>query len=302
MLSIIADVLKNRLTDLPWLERFGGMVSVATKPKFRQGADGVQVNVGNIVAPVAFGVNAENCWEADNWKYFEPDSTKSAVAFFTGNGNWRISKIDGPKEAWVTIAFDIKFLCWMNTARLGVSITAGGETPSDRVAPYVMNKFLGYHSTDGLFGGGMEEEVFKDIEINGIRGIDKNPSMFEPFTFAKDGADKNLFIYPYDYFGLVISGTFKMNIKCLPDFGVDWEAFEGCLAPAGNPGTPSSGTSNWFFNQMQIYNNSLGYYPDNATAKTALEVIYGVGNAVGKEYYISSDSDVQVYGTKMVVV
>ena len=301
MLSVIADVLKNRLTDLPWMERFGGMVSAAHKPLTKPGADGAQVQYGTQVSPVAFGVNAENCWESDRWKYFEPDSSKAAISFFTGNGNWRIKSIEGPKNAWAVIEFDIKFLCWMNTARLGATITAGGENPSDRVTPYVINKFFGAQSVAGLFGGGMEEDVFREIEIKGIRGLDKNPSMFEPFSFARDGVNKNLFIYPYDYFGLSISGTFRFNINCLPEFGVDWEPFAGCLSPIAGDTTPGNGTSNWFFNQMQTYNASLGDYPDNETAKAALEVIYGVGNATGKEYYLSSLSDIGARGTKMKV-
>ena len=40
--------------------------------------------------------------------------------------------------------------------------------------------------------------------------------MFLPFTFATDGDKRGLFIWPYDYFGLQLTGTFVINRNCLP--------------------------------------------------------------------------------------
>lgn len=299
MVSVIAEVLKSSLSDLTWMERFGGIVFPVTKPIFKTLPSGEQAQNGSYTYPAACGVNSENCWEDGTFKYFEPDSSKAAIGFFTDNGGVTLKGLEAPRQELMRFAFDLKFLCWMNTARLGEDITAGGCLPSGRVAPYVIAQLFGAHSAVGLFGGGLEEEVFNQIEVTGIRELVKHSSMFEPFTFAKIGAEKNLFVYPNDYFGLQITGTFAILKNCLPEFGVDWEPFEGCLAPPSGTGTPGNGTSNWFFNQMQIYNNGLGAFPDNETAKAAYEIIYGVGNAVGKEYYISAGSDVQVQGTKM---
>ena len=99
MVSVIADVLKASLTDLQWLERFGGMVVPASKPLFKQGADGVQVVTGHHISPIACDVNMENCWENGKFKHFEPDSTKSAIAFFMDNGGCSLKNIEGPKES-----------------------------------------------------------------------------------------------------------------------------------------------------------------------------------------------------------
>lgn len=35
MVSVIADILKANLTNLSWMERFGGMVVPAVKPNFK---------------------------------------------------------------------------------------------------------------------------------------------------------------------------------------------------------------------------------------------------------------------------
>ena len=46
MVSVIADVLKSKLAALEWIDRFGGLVSNATRPELITGADGAQVVKG----------------------------------------------------------------------------------------------------------------------------------------------------------------------------------------------------------------------------------------------------------------
>jgi hypothetical protein len=228
MISVIADVLKSKLSNLVWIERFGGLVSNAVRPEFIQGADGAQIVKGYQSYPVACNVNAANCWENGKFKHFEPDSSKSAIAFFMDNGGAYVKEVQAPKNASLKFSFDLKFVCWLNTARLGDGITGGGCNPSGRVAPYVVAQFFGEHSAVGLFEGGVEEDMFTNIEVSGIRQLIKNPSMFAPFSFVADGEKRGLFLYPYDYFGLNITGSFIVNKNCLPEFGEDWEADENC--------------------------------------------------------------------------
>jgi len=232
MLAVIADVLKESLSSLEWLERFGGLVSQAVKPDLVQGADGVMVSKGNLIYPVACGVNANNCWESGLFKHLEPDSRKSAIAFFMDNGGVTLKAVEGPKMAHLRFEFDLKLVFWLNVERLGESVTNNECQPSGRISPYVISKLFGSHTAVGLFGGGIEESVFQAIEVTRVRELTKTPSMFEPFTFAKDWV-KNLFIYPYDFFGLSIQGEFIVNRACLEEMGLDWVPTEGCLSPAG---------------------------------------------------------------------
>lgn len=232
MLSTIADVLKSKLDSLEWLERFGGLVFPATRPEFITDADGKQVVVGYQSYPVACSVNMENCWEQNRFRHFEPDASKAAIAFFMDNGGVTLRRAGGSNIS-PTLEFDfsLKLVFWLNTARLGEDITGGGCLPSGRLAPYVIARLFGQHSAAGLFGGEVEEDIFRNIEVRDIRQLPKAPAMFEPFTFARAGVDRNLFIYPYDYFGLSINGVFEINTSCLPEFGQDWEPNVNCLVP-----------------------------------------------------------------------
>lgn len=232
MLTVIADVLKSKLANLEWLERFGGLVSQAVKPDLVQGSDGVMVSKGNLIYPVSCGVNSANCWENGIFRHFEPDSHKSAIAFFMDNGGVSLRSVDGPKMGTLKFEFDLKLLFWLNVTRLGEDVTNNECQPSGRIAPYVIARLFGPHTATGLFGGGIEETAFQGIEVTRVRELTKTPSMFEPFTFAKEWA-RNLFNYPYDYFGLQIQGEFVVNRFCLDDMGLDWIPAEGCLTANG---------------------------------------------------------------------
>ena len=212
MNAIIANVLKQKLSNLDWIERFGGMVTQATKPVFVT-VDGQQVITGYKTYPVSCWVNEADCWNDGVYNDFAPDSRKSAIAFFTDSGGVSLREQGGPGNNELIFSFELRFLCWMNTSRLGSDITAGRCDVSGRVVPYVISQFFGTHSAAAVYGADSPETTaFQRIEVKGVRQLPKSPSIFDPFSFDNRG----LFLFPYDYFGLVISGIFTMNKHCLP--------------------------------------------------------------------------------------
>lgn len=226
MVSVIADILKSQLTDLDWIERFGGLVVPATRAVTTQGADGAMVVTGYQSYPVACDVNVENCWESGKFKHFEPDSSKSAIAYFVDNGGAALQAIEGPKNAYLKCSFDIRFLCWMNLKRLGEQITDSSCYASGRVVPYVIAQFMNAGSNiaftaaqiEAVFGVGyIQASAFQEVQVTGFRQLRREPSMFAPFTFATDGEKRGLFIWPYDYFGIQLTGTYVVNRNCLAD-------------------------------------------------------------------------------------
>lgn len=210
MVSKIADILKARIAELTWIERFGGLCVQAIRSDFKNDGTGNMVKIGDQIYPVACDVNAEKCWEDGKYKYFMPDASLSAVAFFVDNGGVDFVSTEGPKQARLRMKFNLKFLCWVNLAKLGQTDC----NLSGVVAPYVIAK---------LHGPQTGTDVLKAVNVTQIRQLIKLPSMFAPFTFEKDGANKGLFLYPYNYFGLSISGTFDIEKNCLPPLFPDLE-------------------------------------------------------------------------------
>lgn len=218
MTAIIADILKETLSELDWIERFAGMVTPATRPVFVTVEGGQQVVTGYETFPVACDVNEAQCWEGGQYKTLMPDGGKGAVAFFTESSGVSLKDYGGPKHNELTFSFELKFLCWVNTRRLTSELTGGTCNVAGRVAPYVISRFWGQHSAADVYGpSSPEAAAFQRIEVKSIRQLPKTPDMFSPFTFASPGDRRGLFLYPYDYFGLVVGGQFVMNRACLPD-------------------------------------------------------------------------------------
>jgi len=211
MIQPIGAILNSKLSTLTWLERRGGVVVNAVRPAFVTGADGAQIRTGEEVYPVACGTSDEACWNGGKYKFFTPDSGVSAVSFFRDSGgvSFQSALQDNARHRY---AFELQFLCWLNLKKLGVTdcdFTA-------QVVPYVIAKLWGDHSATGVFDDGIEEDIYQQITVNRIRQLPKSPSVFQPYTFAANGERRGLFLYPYDYFALAISGTFDININCLP--------------------------------------------------------------------------------------
>ncbi len=202
MVSAIATVLKSKLSNLLWVDRFGGLVVPATRAQIVTGADGVQVVTGYQTYPVACDVNAADCWEKGLYKHFEPDSKKQAIAYFLDDSGVSLRSSEGPKNAVLKFNFSLRLVFWMNVARLGQGFTGGGCNLSGRVAPYVMAQLWGNHTAFAKFDAGVEEEIYREIEVSGMQQLPKTPAIFSPFTFATDGEKRGLFLYPYDYFGI----------------------------------------------------------------------------------------------------
>lgn len=227
MLSAIADILKYKLTDstdspaLDWIERFGGLVISAAKANTVQSQDGAFVNAGYQYWPVACDVNAEKCFEDfAKLKWFVPDSSLAAVAFFTDGGGTRFLRFDEnvPQRGGLVYQFNLRFLCWVNMKRLGDAITSGECYVADKVVPYVIAKFFEAHSAATVFGSGTPKaKAYRNIEVTSVSQLQKQPSIFNPFTFAQLPDKQALFIWPYDYFGLQIQGEFTLHRNCLAE-------------------------------------------------------------------------------------
>ena len=217
MISAVAKILKTKVGEQNWIERFGALVVPGVRPKYITGKQGEAIKDGSQVFPIACEVNVDKCWENGTYKLFCPDTSVASVGFFTDTNGCSLRQITGPKRNILLFNFELRFLCWVNLPRLNV-------TDCDftgRAVPHLIAGFTGDHDTAGIFEGGIEEDIYQNLTVTAVRQLPKSPSMFEPFTFAREGDARGLFLYPYDYFGLSITGTFEVNRLCLPDLFPD---------------------------------------------------------------------------------
>lgn len=225
MVAAIAHILKENIGTLPWIRRYGSLVVPVTKPKVLHDAKSGDLKVGaDQVYPLSCDANFERCWETGTYKHFEPSDDMESIAFFMDGGGCVLKSVEGPKRQNYIFTFNLKFLCWMNVRKLGFEdcqVTA-------LAVPNVITKLIGTHSAAGT-----AYEGYRNIEVTNIREMEKNPSMFMPFTFATEGNRRGIFLFPYDYFGLQITGTFMLCKSSPPEFvGPDFEFVDANCKPA----------------------------------------------------------------------
>ena len=234
MVSVIADILMNKLTDFPWINdagRIAGLVQIAQRPDVKvDPSTGEQTIIGYKTAPIACNVNLNDCWDKKLYKTLEPDSGKSVVAFFVDQDGTRFVGNEGERLRFIRFRFGIKLVMWLNLIKLGEDVTGNYCQPSGRIAPYIMSKLWGDHSAVGMFDGGIEESIFQGIKVTDVTEMPKSTNIFNPFSFATDGDKRALFLYPYDYLGIQIRGEFVVNKDCLPEFASGWVPSGGCIS------------------------------------------------------------------------
>lgn len=214
MIAAIAKILDAQIGNLPWIERRAGLVAQAQKPSFvTDPADGAQTATGIQIYPIACDVNQAKCWENGTYKYLIPDTSVASLSFFVDNGGAGVKSVEGPKQGLVRFAFDVRFVCWMNVQKLNSTDC----NFSAKAVPFVIARLMGSQSAVGVFGGGIEEQIYRNMTVNSIHQMVKTPAIFEPFFFAREGAKRGVFLFPFDYFGLNITGTFDIAKNCLPD-------------------------------------------------------------------------------------
>ena len=210
MISAIAEILKARIGELPWVERYGGLVVPATKPAFKtnQTTGASELSTPQVYA-IGCDVNNERCWETGTYKYLHPSDDMASIAFFMDNGGCSVKSVSGPKSAFITYTFDVRFLCWMNVKKLGFDDC----NLSALAVPDIIGKLMGRQNAGD---GSAYADIYRNINVTGVRQLVKSPTMFQPFYFATEGAKRGIFLFPYDYFGLSITGTFDINKNCIP--------------------------------------------------------------------------------------
>ena len=223
MVAAIADILKAQLSGLDWIERFGGLVIEAKKADTRKADNGDVVTVGWQSWPVACDVNVERCFEdAAKLKWFIPESSLAAVAYFVDNGGTSFVGFDEftPRRGGLIYRFNLKFVCWMNMKRLGDAITSGECWVADKLVPYVIAEFFGTApgAAATVFDAGTPKALaYRQVEVTSVSQVQKSPQIFAPFSFWNLPDKQAMFVWPYDYFALQIQGTFVLNRFCLPE-------------------------------------------------------------------------------------
>lgn len=199
MIDKIIDSISPTLTDIPWVERFGGIVRRAT----RIIGDSPETFVEQAF-PVSASVTNKDCWENGKYADLVPDDKYKSLMYFEQRGPIVVKQ--GYQDGYISMSAPLTIVCWLNLPRLGFS--QANESPifeAEIIKKIYFKKFevAALKISNGKF------------TIDALAARDEN--IFRKYTYS----DKmGLLLYPYDFFAIDITAIWQQNVKCLQDVDI----------------------------------------------------------------------------------
>lgn len=192
MLNDIGEIIVGRISNLPFIDKYAGVVRVIS----RDDVDSNQKPVKKIFPASCKNPIPEEC---DFSRYFDlcPDSSKKSVLYLEDNGV-RFKSIDGNKVYFIA-QFDL--VCWLNLPLLGKEEC----NYSAKIILAIINKLIGK-------GVPFQSGIYQRIFIKPIGEKSKSQNPFSKYTYD---LEKNQYlVYPFDWFVLLLEVEFMIDSRC----------------------------------------------------------------------------------------
>lgn len=185
----IAEILKEQIEDLSFIDRLGGLVKplVVKDPNDKEGV---------ILKRMPVEVNSLTYCDSNDYKAFVPDDQYKSVIFFEDLGTNPRDQKDSHLY-WLTT--ELRMVCWFNLPKINV-----GYTDCDLLVMKILETMPdSVDNTTEIFG--------ITISFNGMAGNDID--LFEDYDF--DLAEHQYMNYPYDVAGLNFSVDYAIGRNCI---------------------------------------------------------------------------------------
>lgn len=198
MVRLIEQTLKPLIEAQGYIGQYGGVVQAVTIPH----EVGEDQFIGKTF-PVSCYLSAQDCF--DGGKYFDlvPDDKYSSVAYFEQRGSSTLSTAGPNKREWA-FQEELRFVCWLNYPKLGLSDCKGPE----RFALSFLSSIMGSRNftVDGISGR---------LDINNARLLPRDfRQVFGRYSYSDK---QHVFFSPYDFFAVDLTARVHINRDCLAD-------------------------------------------------------------------------------------
>lgn len=203
MIIDIGNILIARISDLPFIDKYAGVVRPITK------TDVVENRTVIKTFPVSCQTTMEQC---DSGRYIDliPESTKKSVLYLEDKGI-RFTKIQGPLLHFKA-SFDL--VCWLNMPALGFTDCSYSAVAIAGIISRI---------PDNFYNSGIYQMI--SFSIGGQQSKMTNP--FQKYSYKEEVTQ--FLMYPYDHFVIPFEIDFAINKNCVEETEIG-EADE-CLAP-----------------------------------------------------------------------
>lgn len=219
MTNDIADIIKDKIDGLPFVDRLAGMVKVLTI------SEETDTGKKRKSFPVACNVSASECNNVSKLKDLTPDSSKRSVMYFEELGG---TVMTGTDRNYLLFRSSVRLVCWLNLQKMGLTDCGWSSTAVLSIMKELssMTQPANYNSK------------YIQLQVKQINEAEKSPLLFSKYTY--DEATNQYLIYPYDYFAINITVEFKINSNCIDPLEIpDLPLCDDQVTP--NPNTPTVG-------------------------------------------------------------
>jgi hypothetical protein len=195
----IAGMLKNKISDLPFIDQLAGLVQTVEIEIFADQADNqtAKVVVARKRFPVSYDVIRGDTNVRGLEKNLAPDSSKKSITYFEDYG----SQLIGHSAGYSDYESKLRVVCWLNRKRLV------GETYSEITAVCVnslVSKLCAKPFNYGLFSRVI-------VKVLAIPAQDKG--IFGRYTY--DEVVNQYLRPPYEFFAMDLSVKYRIADSCI---------------------------------------------------------------------------------------
>ena len=207
MLHESIELLREDITQLPYVQRYGGLVIKAKRVELLE--NGMKIEC---TYPVACGVSFIDCFSGPT-KYLDmiPNSNYTSI-FYWEVLKWptiNLSK-QGLKGNLKQFDAQVRLVGWLNLAKLGMldQCSIAGQISSNLCD--VIDGAYQFENSPFHAGG---------FQISFARLIGKEPDiLFGEYSYSE--AVKKCLLGPYEFFGMDFNMAIRINPKCVDQFTV----------------------------------------------------------------------------------
>lgn len=219
MTNEISDILKNQISELPFIDRLAGLVRPVT---INEETDSGKKRKS---FPVACNVSAQDCVTSGKYQDLVPNSSRKSVIYFEEAGGTRMTGIERNE---INFTSTVRLVGWLNLKKMGLTDCNWSATAILQIIKE-LSVLLQPHNSG----------MFLHVKITEISEAEKSNAIFSKYSY--DEAVTQYLIYPYDYFALNLTIKFSINKNCIE--AAEIPDIELCDTESGtvNPDTPTVG-------------------------------------------------------------
>lgn len=213
MLRSLIEVLRPDIIKLPFVERYGGLAYPVQKQMEGYDEDG---NTSDLVQtfPISSDLYGENCFDTGRYRDLIPDDSVASIFFFEDQSGLRKSpsssiaskrRVGRKIYQYHDYVGTVRLIGWLNLPKLGIDITEGGVQIVNSLMKFLN---LEYKNIQDPF-------PIHRIKFNVTSQEVKSSSIWDRYSFENVA---ELFLYPFDYFSLIVEVNATIMDGCIPDF------------------------------------------------------------------------------------